>query len=312
MTDYSAFRSALDRLDRETAAAEIRRARRDGWSVAEVIEQLIGPSQIWIGQEWEVGNATVAKEHAVTAINHQLLGLLDTSGEPGGEPIIVACAEGEWHSLACAMVTTVLRDLGYATTSMGGPLPAGQLLSLIHGIGPRCVVVSCVMEANLPGVRRIASVVREAGVPALVGGGALDEGRAVTAGGDGYVESVSSLGASIDRAPLVTHPVPPLEHDRAAGFEWLEAKFSRVAADVSAARSATGPRAEDALWLIRSLHASLMCDEPAILARHLRWMRRRAGVAGASDPDEIMAHMKRVLADAPPAVDETLRTASTD
>lgn len=309
MIGFDAYRSALDHLDAEAAAKVIGEARRDGWSAAAVIEELIGPAQTWIGEQWEVGNVSIAKEHAVTAINGRLLAMLDVSDEPSADRVLVASAEGDWHSMACRMVSTVLHELGFATTSLDGPLPAGQLLSLVHEVGPRCVVICCVMEANLPGVRRVASVVREAGVPVLVGGRALDPTRAVAVGGDAFVESVSSLGPSIERIPVVTYPVQPLLHGREDGFEWMEAQLSVVAAQVSGAVAAGGRRAQDAVWLVRALHAALMCDEPRILTNHVRWMRVRASVADGADPDEILAHLREVLSEAPRSVAETIAVA---
>jgi DNA-binding transcriptional MerR regulator len=60
---------------------------------------IIGPALNAIGEAWEQGHITIATEHlASNFLRHRLLMWMVTGPTPKpGNPIILACAPGEWH-----------------------------------------------------------------------------------------------------------------------------------------------------------------------------------------------------------------------
>lgn len=312
MIDHGPFRAATAALD-EARASDIVAELLSRHSSQELMDDLLGPTLTWVGERWEQGEWTVAQEHRATSLLVRIVRELPRSPRyERGETALVVAAEGEWHTVPVAMLDCVLRADGFDVVALDGPIPAGQVLSLLHELGPRAMVVSCVMTANLPGLRRMARVARDAGTPVVGGGRALTANRARLVGADAFAARVSDVGAAIDATPRLSRPVPPLGHASAAGFEWIEPRLTSLAAGlVRLIKSEAPAHAVDGAWMLRVAAAALLCNEPGILRERVEWQRRREAVTGES-ADAIIEALAATLSDGPAEVRTLLDQALAD
>lgn len=280
MSVVASFLDAVGRTDRTEALEVIRTAAEELRTPARLVDDVFAPIQREVGRRWEVGAWTVAQEHLATEY------LLDATSflldheptDPRGR-VLVVNAEGEWHSLTAHLAAIALRHEGYSVSVLGGSVPAGHILPMIHETGPRVVALTCSLPANLPGARRVTAVAREAGVPVLVGGSAIDPVRAAHVGASAWAPTMSAAAEALEMLPDFVPPIDPLTHPRASEYAWLTDHLGAVNAEV-ANRLAFHEDAHldvtEVGWALRTLQASLMCDEDELWSEHLEWMRRRA------------------------------------
>jgi methanogenic corrinoid protein MtbC1 len=115
----------------------------------------------------------VVREHVATAISEQLLGEVVAAAVPAitrHSPVVVACAEGDWHVLPARMLAELLRLDGWPVTFTGAATPAEHLEVFLAEHRPAAVGLACSMPHLLPALRRAVRAAGAAGVPALVGG----------------------------------------------------------------------------------------------------------------------------------------------
>ncbi len=300
--------TALDGHDSSSAAAVVDKALSNGARPAELMDDLIGPVQRWVGEQWETGRWTVQDEHRATnTIAHIIEAMRARAKPPKRQRVMVASAEGEWHTLPSLMVACALELAGFEIRVFEAPIPSGQILSAIHEFGPSCVVISCVMAANLPGLRRTAVVVRDAGVPVVVGGSLVNAQRHPHVGGNQAAGTIQTAASAVESAGTLSGPVPPLRHGSAAGYDWMEWSRDAIAGRLGGQFGALSQESKtDVLWMLKSLHATLLCDEPSILADHIAWQRRRTKVRGYGDTEVLIEILRRATAEGPTGISGTM------
>lgn len=307
---FDEFCAALTAADLQSAHRIVDEEMRARLSLPMLMDAMIGPGMHWIGQQWESGSWSVVDEHRATSLVTRLIS--DLGGSPRyqrDETVVVASAEGDWHTLGVDMLAEALRDDGFEVLNVGGPIAAGHLLPLIHQVGPRAVLISCVMPANLRGARRMAVVTRDAGIPVVVGGSALTDSRARHVGANSFAATLSDAGAAVDSTPRVATSVGPVEHGRAASFDWLELHLAALAARLAGRLDPMGEAGMvEGVWVLRALSAALLCDEASILTDHFGWLERREAQTGL--PAAVLyQRLIDTLADAPPAIGEFVESA---
>lgn len=306
--------TSLEGFDRDGFRSTIDAATQNGMAIPEVLDLLIGPAQHWVGAQWESGSWNVAQEHLATAITAQCVDSLsadDVATQEG--TVLITCAEGEWHTLGLSIVAAGLRSYGYETVTLGGPLPAGQLLPFLHELAPKCVTVSCQMPGNLPGARRMAATAREAGTAAIVGGSGVTKQRARYLGSSGFAAGIQGLGLAVAAVDPKVTPIEELTHERALGFEWVDLHIHSLAAEL--ASTSRNPNTESALegvWMLRSLNAALLCDEPSILRDQAMWQTRRSKLGGETSMSDMVSALKTVVSAGPSIVGATLDEGTRD
>jgi hypothetical protein len=112
-------------------------------SPEDLILNVIGPTLNTIGEAWEQGHITVATEHlASNYLRHRLLMWMVTGPSPKpGNPIVLACAPGEWHEGSLLMLGVFLRRQGWPVAYLGQNVPFHDLAIFIDNIHPRAVVL---------------------------------------------------------------------------------------------------------------------------------------------------------------------------
>lgn len=275
-----------------------------------LVDDVLPRGQQRVGEQWESGAWTVAQEHLATQAAARVLESAATryARSPNrSESIISVCAYGEWHSLAADSLAVAMEVAGYDVVRTRQSTQPAQVSSLIHDHGPRTVTISCSMAANLPGAYRMIRACLDTGTPVIVGGAGFgrDDTRAKRLGATAWasrISEVSDLAAGLRGGKTVR----PLRDTLPADFALTAAtsvaeRLSAALVDNSAHDVTT---VSIGTWLLRSLRASILCDDHTIFDGHVQWQRRRS-VSGA---DPALDPVLIAVRDAIPNEAETARS----
>ena len=188
-----------------------------GMVADDIITNVLAPVQLEVGMRWEANLWGVADEHVTTAVIDGALGALALRTQvpdPHRGKVLVACAEGEHHTIPARMGAELLRGDGWEVTFLGGSLPADDLRRYAGVTDPDAIVISCTVPLFLPGARRCFAAVADLGLPAIAAGGAFghDDRRARRLGASGWIDATVSLTAALDEARTLepqAAPTPP-------------------------------------------------------------------------------------------------------
>ncbi|XVS61678.1 cobalamin B12-binding domain-containing protein [Actinosynnema sp. CA-299493] len=167
---------ALVTGDEYAATDVVLDALADGMPAETALLDVIGAVQARVGVEWAANRFTVAQEHAVTAINDRVVGVLSASLprlRPHRARVTVACVDGEWHALPARLLAEVLRLRGFAVDYLGAQVPTPHLVAHLHRTGPDVVALSASLATRLPRTHAAITACQAAGVPVLAGGAAF-------------------------------------------------------------------------------------------------------------------------------------------
>jgi methanogenic corrinoid protein MtbC1 len=270
----SGVRITLDVLDR-------------GSPYDDVIANLLDAAQREAGERWMQGLWSVADEHLVSGVTQKALDALASTldEEPTTGPVVVTCAEGDWHSLAGQMFAEQLRGRGVAVVFLGASTPASQVEEFLHRHRAEALAISCNLPLFFGGVAALADAAHAHGIPVLAGGRGLGAGPrrssllGVDAWADGIDGAMDVLTSWRSAAPALSTggaSLAPraLELDALAlklgqhAFEALELGSSALAAYTDAQRAET---LEQLVHTVRFTAAARMVDEPAVLSEFLGW-----------------------------------------
>ena len=180
---YEALRAGDDPGARQIA----RRLVDEGTPVKDLITHVLSPPLRRIGQSWHDGEVPIWVEHRAAAIVERILGELTPSprGRRRGTAMVAAVA-GDLHALPTAMAAAALRADQWRVEHLGANMPAEDLVEFCASHDVTVAVLS-VTNSNMERVvHRVATALREAGTPVVVGGGGrtlddlVDEVRAAT------------------------------------------------------------------------------------------------------------------------------------
>jgi MerR family transcriptional regulator, light-induced transcriptional regulator len=171
----------------DAAEGVLRRALHAGLPAPVILSRIIGPAMYEVGRRWEQCDISVADEHLATAACHQLLAvvyehLLVARARSRGR-VLLACVEGEHHSLGLRMAADVLEGAGYDVTYLGADVPSEALLDSVARLQPDLVGLSATTPEHAAAVARLIPGLRS-----------LDPQLAIAVGGQGF-------GSSLPAAP---------------------------------------------------------------------------------------------------------------
>ena len=143
-----------------------------------LVTEVLAAAQAMVGREWQLGRLSVAVEHRASTITESVLLALseavlrapDAVAEGSRGRAVVACAEGEWHTLPGRMASEVMRMRGIDVTFIGPSLPAEELASFVAEEEITAVAITCSMPMTLSGAWRSISALRELGTTVDAGG----------------------------------------------------------------------------------------------------------------------------------------------
>ena len=325
--EVEAYLHVLERGDRLAALRQVRKLRLEGHDVLNVVQRLLAPAQLRVGELWLRDCWSVGQEHAATVVSETIIEWLaaererQTLSDAPATELVVSCVEQEWHALAALMVAEHLRAEGFAVSYLGANRSTLSLVRQIQDTGPSVVLLSCSLSAFLPLARRQIQAVRDTGTPVVVGGAAFDaEGRrAATLGATGFATSVVGLADLVRSMPPAVTPAPRLTHRGAEEalvlFGQREAIANRVeqhllttldlagSADTTRGNSWFRVLSEQLPLLVGSVAGALVCDDQQIVVHALGWAQEvlTARSAPASARATLVAGLRDALHDLPEA-----------
>ena len=268
-----------------------------GVSFPDILFGVLAPLEAEVGQRWQQGDFSISEEHAVTATLETVVVLLAGSFDsaPDARRVVVACAEGDVHSLAARMIAAQLVFLGWRVNFLGPSQPADDLGAFLQENPPEALVLSCTLAAALPGARASIRAAHAAGVPVLAGGRGFgaDGRRARALGADAWTADPREIDAIL----CTWQPDPgSTESGARNGGEDDQSLLRRKVAILAraerdlvlsgAALPAADVRAHLEL-LFDSLAASVLLDDAEVVAEAAAWQRARLAAlsAGAAAAD---------------------------
>jgi len=282
------YLASLRSGDEWTAIGRARELRRRGAAADDLLDHLVAAGERRAGELWLSGTWSLAEEHVATSVSEQVQAALvadlmrSSAGEQRVRPqVVVACAEGELHTLPARMVADRLRLAGCRTVFLGS-VSSGQLRSVVHEWCPDAIVLSCTMAFNFAGLVRSLSAVSDADAPALIGGAAVsDAALAERLGADGWAEDATDLV----RAVMGARTLAP----RSGRRLWPEEPFllqERLPALTGIALTAILERSQRLEpydgWslaltgellehLLTTAGAAVLVDDPSVLVAFAQW-----------------------------------------
>lgn len=279
----AAVRLTLDLVDQEA-------------SVESVVVDLLAAAQHECGERWQRNEWSIADEHLVSGVTQRCLGAIAstvTSATPTGS-VVVACAEGDWHSLPAQMFAEVLRSRGFAVAFLGASAPSDHVARLLVRDRPDALIITCNLAPYFAGVTTLADAAHRTGTPVIAGGRALRSGpeRALRLGADAWSPDVSTAVATL-RAWAGDRPYlspDPTTFDGVAMI--LDLDSSHLASAALESMIASLPwmsgydtdrlvrTREDLAFIVRIIAAARLVDDPSVLMEFLDWL---SSVLGARD-----------------------------
>ena len=321
---YEGYLQALSTADAGAAAEVLDDALVRGESPKRLMREVVGRGQRRVGELWMDGTWNIADEHAATAIAEQVMTVIapPRSPPPTARRVVLACAEGEWHTMPARLAAELARSPRLDVVMLGGNLPAAHLQRHLRATTPTALALSVTMPTNLIGASRSIQAARAEGVPVIVGGAAWGDGqhRARRLGADLHLENPEEMWQVIDDVedidevagpppPLDEHPIPAeaLLLDSPSP-QMLNLVLDRQRAASSWMRSMTQYQRDqcyqDLNWIARYAAASVACDDPTIVRDLLSWLQAMLeplGVPGAAILDTCSYLADEVEHDAPTA-----------
>jgi methanogenic corrinoid protein MtbC1 len=137
-----------------------------------VVSELIQRGMHEIGEMWQRGQASVQQEHFVSSLSvRRLDALIEAAPAPvRREVVMLACPEGELHTLPLRFLHLQLRREGWRVVFLGADVPSTQLEATVQGIKPGLVVMAAQQLITAATLRDAASLLRPLRVPLGFGG----------------------------------------------------------------------------------------------------------------------------------------------
>lgn len=284
--------------DHRSAVGFVLDLLHDATPASAVITGLLAPAQCEVGERWHGGRLSTADEHLVTGVSQAALQALAAGSAPPEHNglVLVACAEGDWHSLAAHMFAELLRAAGREVLYLGASTPAEDVSSFIQRRRPEAVTVTCNLALSYLGTARLVDAAHAHGVPVLAGGRALDPHRATVLGADGWAAdsraalrvldqwrdarpSVNSQPVRLDRLALELEAQAPTIGARA--YPVLESRFPPMASYDHRQRART---LEDLVYIVRFSAAARLVDDPSVFDSFRSWLRDLLVARGVPEP----------------------------
>lgn len=150
-----------------------------------IVDDLLMPALIALGQAWVDGRVDVAAEHAASAAVHRRLSALYEAAATIDEPLVViGLPPGSRHELGALAFAVALRRRGVGVLYLGPDVPVASWVHVIEQNRARVAVMSVVQQVDRASALEVATALDDIGSkPALaVGGGSSDWAGATEAG----------------------------------------------------------------------------------------------------------------------------------
>jgi len=315
---------AVSRNDGGEAQAVALEALHAGVPMPTLLDGLVGAAQRRIGDLWASNDWSVAREHAATAVSEQVVrSLREEQARLSAasrvarreRPLLVVCAEREWHALPAMMLAASLEHAGHTVHYLGADVSTTALQGALLENAPRAVLVSASLSSSLVYVRRHVEAATSVAVPVVVGGSAFDRDgvRALRLGATAFAASGAELETTLAGLPTYVEPVGPLRDDAALEAYAIMAELpsftadtvARIRTDATVDGAAVEAIADQVPHVFGSVAGALLTADPTIVAEITGWLddvsRARAGDTATTRA--VWSAVERQLGEFPRALD---------
>jgi len=148
-----------------------------------LLEQVISPLAVKVGDLWQDGTMTAAHEHFASAVIRNFLVRNSKPYAPNGSAptIVVATPAGQLHEIGAVMVAAAASDMGWRVIYLGTSLPAAEIVGAVAQNHARALALSIVFPGDdplLPGELENLRKQLPTGVRIIAGGRAAGSYRA--------------------------------------------------------------------------------------------------------------------------------------
>ncbi|HEX7232282.1 MAG TPA: cobalamin-dependent protein [Candidatus Binatia bacterium] len=155
------FTAALAVGDSESASQVVEDLLEAHASLPDIYLEIIGPALVSIGDCWRKGEIGVGDEHLATGIVMQqmdrLRSLFITPEPRSPYRVLVACVEGEQHSVGARMIADLCLLKGWSVDFLGANTPSNAVLEMAKRRRSNLVALSLTMRDGMKHVRRLLS-----------------------------------------------------------------------------------------------------------------------------------------------------------
>jgi len=152
-------------------------AAESGAPVSELYAEAIQPALREVGRLWQIGECTVADEHAVTAVAERAMARLRShfpSSRSRGRTVLATAVSGDLHSVGVRMVADAFEMDGWDAVFLGANTPAADIVSAMAVGRVDLLAASASGIPHLAGLVELIGAVRRdqrvARTPIIVGG----------------------------------------------------------------------------------------------------------------------------------------------
>jgi methanogenic corrinoid protein MtbC1 len=168
-----------------------------GSSAFDLIERVIEPALVEVGERWFRRECDVFQEHCATGTLLIRLGrMLDQARRLNGSPgrtVLVGTVKGDRHEGGVLMVSLALEVAGWRAVPMGVDLPVSEYQKAVEVWRPDAMAMSFVLSRNIN--KRFQELARIRGLPIFVGGRSIVNHQGL-ARRYGLIPLVGSLASS--------------------------------------------------------------------------------------------------------------------
>ena len=195
------LRRYVDALVAGDLAVAERLIEDSGIDVRTLYLEVLAPALYEIGRRWQEAKISVAQEHLATATTQSLMarlaGRFDSRAPRRDKRVLVACAEGELHSIGVRMVADFLEGDGWEVVFVGALSPPSAVAELAAAQRVDAVALSAALGQRVPEIATAVAALRALEtVPVIaVGGQAFggDADVALATGADLYAPDAAEF-----------------------------------------------------------------------------------------------------------------------
>ena len=199
-------------LGKRSEARQVVLAAHDrGVSAAKLLTHVIWPAMAQVEKLYRNDRISRVAEHMATRINRTVadqLQVLLVRAPKTGKRMVVMCGEGEQEELGAQIVTDLFEAQGWSVWFVGSGIPDDEVLELVGQLEPDILAVYGAQAAEVPGIRRLISLIREVGVcedmQVLVSGGVFNraDGLAEEVRADLFAEDIAGVLKAVADNPV--------------------------------------------------------------------------------------------------------------
>lgn len=182
LTDAAAHVRQAELIGRFAAAAKVMDIAATGAALDEIfaqgsfeaiVDELLMPALVALGNAWSHGELDVAAEHAASAAVHRRLSALYEAAASIGDPlVVVGLPPGARHELGALAFSVAVRRRGVGVLYLGPDVPARSWVHVIAQNRTRVAVIAVVQQADQAAAISVAEALRGVGdSPVLAVGG---------------------------------------------------------------------------------------------------------------------------------------------